>query len=265
MTTYLDKIVDHKKKEIQKQKHAVPIEVIKDSETMEHPTRPFAKCLIDKMHKKENAVIAEVKKASPSKGLIREDFNPTEIAKSYEQGGATCVSVLTDQNFFQGHNDYIQEVKAACELPIIRKDFIIEPYQIYEARSIGADCILLIAAILDDAKLQIFMELASALEMDTLIEIHDQEELERVLPLKPELIGINNRNLKTFETNLYTSIELAKKIPEDIMIITESGIHTREDVELMNRHDIFGFLIGESLMRVEHPHKKLELLIGERT
>jgi indole-3-glycerol phosphate synthase len=207
-------------------------------------------------------VIAEAKKASPSKGVIRQDFKPAQIAQSYAQGGAACMSVLTDADFFQGHEDYLQQARAACNLPVIRKDFIIDAYQVYEARAIGADCILLIVACLQDEQMQQLAQLAQDLGMDVLVESHDAQELVRALKLSTPLIGVNNRNLHTFDLTLQTTFDLLALIPEDRMVITESGINTPADVALMQEHKVNAFLVGESFMRADDPGAKLAELFG---
>jgi indole-3-glycerol phosphate synthase len=205
----------------------------------------------------EAAVIAEVKKASPSKGVLREDFRPTDIARSYERAGATCLSVLTDVDFFQGADAYLGEARNACSLPVIRKDFIIDPYQVYESRAIGADCILLIAACLHDTQLSELTGLAHHLGLDVLTEVHDAAELERALAVPGRLIGINNRNLRTFDVSLHTTLSLIDAIPAERLIVTESGIHSRADVALMRRNGVNAFLVGESFMRAPDPGDKL--------
>jgi indole-3-glycerol phosphate synthase len=207
-------------------------------------------------------VIAEAKKASPSKGVIREDFNPAQIAASYQAGGAACMSVLTDADFFQGHEDYLRQARAACNLPVIRKDFIVDPYQVYEARAIGADCILLIVACLEDQQMQDLAQLAEGLGMDVLVESHDAEELVRALKLSTPLVGINNRNLHTFDLTLQTTFDLLALMPEDRIVITESGIHTPADVVLMQNQNVNAFLVGESFMRASDPGAKLAELFG---
>lgn len=226
------------------------------------PPRGFVDGIKAKLAASQAAVIAEIKKASPSKGVLREDFRPAAIAESYERGGAACLSVLTDIDFFQGADAYLQQARAACSLPVLRKDFIIDPYQIYEARVIGADCILLIAACLEDEELKSLSDLAAELGLDVLIEVHDAEELQRILPLNTTLIGINNRNLRTFETSLQTTIDLLAQIPEERIVVTESGIHTVADVSLMREHDVHSFLVGEAFMRAEEPGERLAELFA---
>lgn len=208
------------------------------------------------------AVIAEIKKASPSKGVIREDFQPAQIAVSYEQGGAACLSVLTDVDFFQGADRYLKEARAVCSLPVLRKDFMIDPYQVYEARALGADCVLLIVAALGDAMLLELSQLAAELKMDVLVEVRGRQELERALRLPARLIGVNNRNLRTFEVRLETTLELLGDIPKDRIVVTESAIHTRHDVDLMRKNKVNAFLVGEALMRSEEPGETLRALFG---
>ena len=222
--------------------------------------RGFYKAIIVQIEQGYPAVIAELKKASPSKGVIRKDFNPAEIAKSYARAGATCLSVLTDVDFFQGSDEYLQQAKAACDLPVLRKDFIIDPYQVYESRVIGADCILLIVAAMDDDSLRLLADTAANLEMDVLVEVHNREELERAMMLRTPLIGINNRDLHTFDTTLETTLGLLVDIMNDRTIITESGINSREDIQLMRKHDVNAFLVGEAFMAVEDPGAKLKEL-----
>ncbi|MBT6277602.1 MAG: indole-3-glycerol phosphate synthase TrpC [Chromatiales bacterium] len=225
-------------------------------------TRGFAQALHSRIEQKQPAVIAEIKKASPSKGVIREHFVPSEIARSYAAGGAAALSILTDAQFFQGSAEHLREARAACDLPVIRKDFTIDPYQVYEARAMGADCILLIVAALGDAQLADLYGLADHLGMDALVEVHDAEELERALALRPGLVGINNRNLHTFETRLGTTLDLLPAIPKDVGVITESGIHSADDVASMRTADVNGFLIGEAFMRAPDPGAKLRELFG---
>ena len=206
------------------------------------------------------AIIAEIKKASPSKGVIREDFDPVAIAKSYSGAGAACLSVLTDVDFFQGADKYLQQARAACELPVLRKDFVIDPYQVYEARALGADCILLIVAALGDAMMAELYGLAKHLGMDVLVEVHDEEEMQRALAIDADFIGINNRNLKTFDTSLQTTLNLKSMVDNGALLVTESGIHTKEDVALMQNNDVHTFLVGEAFMRAEDPGVKLKEL-----
>ncbi len=205
-------------------------------------------------------MIAEIKKASPSKGVIRENFDPAAIAISYAEHNATCLSVLTDEKYFQGSDEYLKMVRACVDLPIIRKDFTIDAYQVYEARALGADCILLIVSALDQENLKALYQLATDIGLDVLIEIHDGAELSRALELSPSLVGINNRNLKTFTTSLHTTINLLKHIPEHVTVVTESGIANAEDVALMNSHDIYCFLVGEAFMREKNPGRALQEL-----
>jgi indole-3-glycerol phosphate synthase len=215
------------------------------------------RALQEKVDSGRAAVIAEIKKASPSKGVLRADFRPADIARSYAAGGAACLSVLTDADFFQGSEEYLRQARAACDLPVIRKDFIVDPYQVVEARAIGADCILLIAACLDDDQLQSLNRQAHELGMDVLIEVHDADELERALATDNRLVGINNRNLRTFKVSLQTTIDLLDAIPDDRLVVTESGILAAGDVALMRRHDVHVFLVGEAFMRAQDPGRQL--------
>nr|WP_239482226.1 indole-3-glycerol phosphate synthase TrpC [Pseudomonas insulae] len=223
--------------------------------------RGFAAALQAQAKRKQPAVIAEVKKASPSKGVLREHFVPADIARSYEEGGATCLSVLTDIDFFQGADAYLQEARAACKLPVIRKDFMIDPYQIVEARALGADCVLLIVSALADAQMAELAAVAKDFNLDVLVEVHDGVELERALnTLDTPLVGINNRNLHTFEVSLETTLDLLPRIPRDRMVVTESGIMNRADVELMEISEVYGFLVGEAFMRADNPGGELQRL-----
>jgi indole-3-glycerol phosphate synthase len=225
------------------------------------PVRGFARALQERVAQKQAAVIAEVKKASPSKGVLREDFVPADIARSYEAGGAACLSVLTDIDFFQGADEYLQQARAACSLPVIRKDFMIDPYQVVEARALGADCLLLIVSALDDGRMAELAASAKDVGLDVLVEVHDGDELERALKtLDTPLVGINNRNLHSFEVSLETTLDLLPRVPRDRLVITESGILTRADVELMEINEVYSFLVGEAFMRAEEPGTELKRL-----
>lgn len=249
----LKTILKRKAEEIVERAQRLPIrELSKQAESAAAP-RGFVAAIDSKIAAGHAAVIAEIKKASPSKGVLREAFDPPTIAKAYETAGAACLSVLTDVDFFQGADLYLQQARAACALPALRKDFVIDAYQVYEARALGADCILLIVAALGDAQLVELSQLAEHLNMDVLIEVHDADELERALNLPHPLIGINNRNLRTFKTDLQTTLNLLPHIPADRIVITESGIHTRDDVALMRQHAVHGFLVGEAFMRAPDP------------
>jgi len=254
----LKKIIARKHEEIAERSAKVSLAEVQARVADASPVRGFVDSIRGKIAAGQPAVIAEIKKASPSKGVLREDFVPAEIAKSYAAAGAACLSVLTDIDFFQGSDEYLQQARAACDLPVIRKDFIIDPYQVVEARVIGADCILLIVACLEDEQMQGLCALATELGMDVLVEVHDAEEMHRALELNIPLFGINNRNLRTFETSLDTTIELLHQIPDDRIVVTESGIHTREDVERMRKHDVHTFLVGEAFMRQDDPGQKLQ-------
>ena len=258
----LEKILRRKREEIAERSNTVSIEELKMQAAKADPVRGFIASIEQRIVDNKAAVIAEIKKASPSKGVLRENFDPAAIASSYDKHGAACISVLTDKDFFQGGEDYLQQARAACSIPVIRKDFIIDPYQVYEARAINADCILLIVAALDDAALQELLDLAHALGMDVLMEVHDEEELERALRTGARLIGINNRNLRTFDTSLSTTIDMLDKIPEDHIVVTESGIHTPDDVKLMRDNNVHAFLVGEAFMKAEEPGSKLAELFG---
>jgi indole-3-glycerol phosphate synthase len=225
-----------------------------------HAPRGFLRALQTKRQQGLPAVIAEVKKASPSKGVIRKRFDPAEIAGQYEAAGAACLSVLTDQDYFQGSPDDLRAARAACSLPVLRKDFLVDPYQVFEARLWGADCVLLIAAALADAQMQELEATAMALGMDVLVEVHDGEELERALKLRTPLVGINNRNLHTFETRLRTTIDLLGRVPADKFLVTESGILQALDVQLMQDHGVNAFLVGEAMMRQPDPGQALQAL-----
>ncbi len=248
VNSILEKIRSYKIEEIKNLKSRYRLSVLEDLIQEQSPPKGFRKSLIS-ASSQGYGLIAEVKKASPSKGIIRKDFNPLELAKAYEAGGATCISVLTDSPSFQGKGKYLEEISKAVSLPTLRKDFMLDPYQIYEARSLGADCILLILAMIEDDLAKELEESAIALGMDVLVEVHNLQELERALEFKSNLIGINNRNLNTFEVSLDTSLELVKKIPAGIHVVSESGLFTRKDLDYLATAGIRSFLIGESLMR----------------
>lgn len=256
----LKKILQRKAEEIIERRARMPLEQLRESLVDQTPPRGFLAALEARVAQAKPAVIAEIKKASPSKGVMRADFQPAQIAQSYARGGAICLSVLTDVDFFQGSDAYLQAARAACELPVLRKDFILDAYQVYEARFIGADCILLIAAALDDTQLTELADLAGELELDVLLEVHDGEELERALRAPCRLIGINNRNLHTFETRLETTLDLLGKMPDDRLVVTESAIHTPADVALMREHGVNIFLVGEAFIRADDPGEKLKEL-----
>ena len=253
----LKKIVARKHEEIADRSSRAPVARLMEAAASADPARGFAAAIAAKIDAGVAGVIAEIKKASPSKGVLREDFRPAEIARSYAAHGAACLSVLTDVDFFQGSDAYLQAARAACVLPVIRKDFIVDPYQVYEARTLGADCILLIAACLDDARMAELNALAHELGMDVLIEVHDAGELERALPLGNRLVGINNRNLRTFEVSLETTLHLLDRIPGGRIVVTESGILAPADVRLMREHGVHAFLVGEAFMRADEPGEKL--------
>lgn len=260
--TILRKIIARKQQEVQQRLEQRSLAAVKDLCADLPPCRGFAQAICKRIDSGATAVIAEVKKASPSKGVIRDNFDPTQIAKSYAQYGATCLSVLTDVDFFQGHDDYLIAAKKACELPILRKDFTIDDYQIWEARSLGADCILLIAAVLPLARLQALADTAEAAGLDVLVEVHNQAELDQALTLSTPLLGINNRDLHTFDTRLQTSITLSQQVPDDKKVICESGIHLKSDVQMMLDNNIYGFLVGEAFMRADNPGAKMQQLFG---
>lgn len=258
----LIKILNRKIEEVQERSQKVPIEDLYREALSQDAPRGFVKAIETKILLGLPAVIAEIKKASPSKGVMRPDFHPADIARSYADHGAACLSVLTDRDFFQGAETYLQEARAATKLPVIRKDFIIDVYQVAESRAIGADCILLIVAALDDDALETLSAAAHALGMDVLVEVHDRAELERALRLNLRLIGINNRNLRTFDVHLDTTLDLLEAIPDDRIVVTESGILGPEDVALMRSREVHAFLVGESFMRAEDPGARLADLFG---
>lgn len=258
----LIKILDRKREEIDERSAAIPVSELQSRIESASPPRGFVNAIENRIEQGNPAVIAEIKKASPSKGVIRENFDPVAIAQSYEKGGAACLSVLTDVDFFQGSDAYLLLAREACDLPVIRKDFIIDPYQVYEARAISADCILLIVAALTDDQLKELSELAAKLGLDVLVEVHDEEELDRALKLETKLVGINNRNLRTFEVSLQTTIDLLPKISDDRIVVTESAILAPEDVALMRQHNVNTFLVGEAFMRADDPGEKLAELFA---
>lgn len=255
--TILDRIVRRKREEIVERSAHTPMARLHDLATTQEPPRGFIAALRRKVKAGEPAVIAEIKRASPSKGLIRADWDVPALARSYEQGGAACLSVLTDVDFFQGADEYLVAARDACRLPVIRKDFIVDEYQIVEARALGADAILLIVAALDDSELATLYATATGLGLDVLVEVHDAKELERALKLGIEVVGINNRDLHTFDVSLQVTINMLARIPRDVLVVTESGINTKQDVALMRAHAVHAFLVGESFMRAPEPGAKL--------
>lgn len=259
-STILQTILDRKSEEIAERSIIRSLDSLLLDARQQPACRGFIKALTRQISFKKPAVIAEIKKASPSKGLIREDFNPAEIAVSYADHGATCLSVLTDRSFFQGDDSYLVAAREACDLPVLRKDFVIDPYQIAEARVLGADCILLIVAGLSEVQLSDLYQCATELDIDVLIEVHNPKELRQALALDAKLVGINNRDLHTFDTRLETTFELLKDIPDTTAVVTESGIATRDDVQKMIEHGVYGFLVGETFMRAPDPGLKLKEL-----
>jgi indole-3-glycerol phosphate synthase len=258
----LKKILDKKVEEVANRKQRMSIADLEEiAQGVEKP-RGFYKALQRKADAKQPGIIAEIKKASPSQGVIRENFEPVTIGLDYAMNGAACLSVLTDKDFFQGAEAYLQMVRERCPQPVIRKDFMIDPYQIYESRALGADCILLIVAALGDQQMHELADTATKLGMDVLVESHDADELQRALTLDTKLVGINNRNLRTFNTSLQATLELKAMVPADRLIITESGIHTQTDVQLMLENEIYAFLVGESFMRAESPGQKMRELFA---
>mgnify|MGYP003507080138 FL=1 len=257
MSDILNKILATKAIEVTAAKAKLSIEQVQKLASEQSPARDFVGSIRNKIANGEAAVIAEIKKASPSKGVIRADFKPAEIAKSYEAGGAACLSVLTDVEYFQGSAEYLKQARAACNLPVLRKDFMIDAYQVYEARAMGADCILLIAAATDLPKMQELESVAHSLGMAVLVEVHNGEELELALQLNTPLLGINNRNLRTFDVTLQTTLDLLPRIAKDKIIVTESGIFTSDDVALMRKNNVHTFLVGEAFMRKDDPGVEL--------
>jgi len=262
MSDILDKIVAVKHQEVSAAKKRKPLDVVRADAESRVLTRDFIGALRAKIAAGLPAVIAEVKKASPSKGVLRAEFIPADIAQSYAEHGAACLSVLTDVQFFQGSVDSLKQARASCQLPVLRKDFMVDAYQIYESRAMGADAVLLIASCLTDAQMAEFEAIARSLDMAVLVEVHDQAELERALRLKTPLMGINNRNLKTFEVSLDTTLALRALVPSERILITESGIQTREDVLRMGAAGVNAFLVGEAFMRAPEPGEALAALFG---
>ncbi|MGB4358929.1 MAG: indole-3-glycerol phosphate synthase TrpC [Rhodoferax sp.] len=262
MTDILNKIVAVKREEVAAAIQRKSLAAMRFDAESRVLTRDFVAALRAKIAAGQPAVIAEIKKASPSKGVLRADFIPADIAQSYAEYGAACLSVLTDQQFFQGCIDYLKQARASCQLPVLRKDFMVDAYQIYESRAMGADAILLIASCLDDAQMKDFEQIARSLDMAVLVEVHDAPELERALKLTTPLIGVNNRNLKTFEVSLDTTLTLMRDIPADRLLVCESGIHTRDDVLRMGAAGVNAFLVGEAFMRADEPGEALAALFG---
>lgn len=262
MTDILNRILARKTEEVAERSVRLPLPELSARVGDMPPTRGFAAAMEAKIDAGRPAVIAEIKKASPSKGVIRPEFDPAAIAKSYAKGGAACLSVLTDRDFFHGSEEFLRQAREACALPVLRKDFVIDPYQVYEARAIGADCILLIVAALGDAALLELSLLAAELDLDVLCEVHDAEELERALALPVPLIGVNNRNLRTFETSLDTTLELQQLVEYDRILVTESGIRSAEDVALLREAGVNAFLVGEAFMRAADPGRELQKLFA---
>ena len=266
MSDILNKIVAVKREEVAAALAKKSLAAMRADAESRVLTRDFEGALRAKIAAGQAAVIAEIKKASPSKGVLREDFVPADIAQSYAEGdgkvNAACLSVLTDQQFFQGSNDYLKQARASCDLPVLRKDFMVDAYQVYEARAIGADCILLIAACLDDAQMAELEAVAHGLDMAVLVEVHDRAELERALKLKTRLVGINNRNLRTFEVSLQATLDMLPDVPKDRLLVTESGILAQADVQRMRDADVHAFLVGEAFMRAKEPGHALASLFA---
>jgi indole-3-glycerol phosphate synthase len=263
MADILDKIVAVKREEIAQSQKKVPLAQMRADAQSRVLTRDFEGALRAKIAAGGSGVIAEIKKASPSKGVLRTgEFIPADIAQSYAEAGAACLSVLTDRQFFQGQPDYLKQARASCDLPVLRKDFIVDPYQVYESRAMGADCILLIVACLQDPLMKELEQIAHSLDMAVLGEVHDRAELDRALNLMTPLVGVNNRNLRTFDVSLDTTLGMLKDIPQDRLVITESGIATRDDVKTMRDAGVHGFLVGEAFMRAEDPGEALARLFA---
>lgn len=262
MSDILDRILAVKQREIEEGRRHAPIAALEATARAQGAPRDFVGAMRERIAAGRSAVIAEVKRASPSKGLLRDPFDPAAIARTYEAHGAACLSVLTDVEFFQGSADYLRAARAACGLPVLRKDFIVDPYQIVEARAMGADCILLIVAALEQAHMEALERTARELGMAVLVEVHDADELDRALRLSTPLVGVNNRNLRTFETSLDTTLDLLARMPSDRLVITESGIHTPDDVRRMRARGVGAFLVGEAFMRAPDPGVELARLFA---
>jgi len=262
MSDILQKITATKLEEVQHLKSRKSLEAVREDAWSRVLTRDFEGALRTKVGQGKAGVIAEVKKASPSKGILRDPFFPADIAQSYAEHGAACLSVLTDQVYFQGAVDYLKQARASCDLPVLRKDFLVDPYQVYESRVMGADCILLIVSCLSDPQLQEFEAIARSLDMAVLVEVHDEEEMERALKLKTALIGVNNRDLKTFQVSLETTLNLKKMIPDGKLLVTESGISSVEDVKMLREQGVNAFLVGEAFMRAKEPGEALAAMFG---
>lgn len=262
MSDILDKIVAVKREEVAATSAKKPLAVMRADAESRVLTRDFEGALRAKIAAGQAAVIAEVKKASPSKGVLRQEFIPADIAQSYAEHGAACLSVLTDKQFFQGSVDYLKQARASCDLPVLRKDFLIDVYQVYEARAMGADAILLIAACLDDVQMAEMEAVARSLDMAVLVEVHDRAELDRALKLKTRLVGINNRNLKTFDVSLQTTLDMLPAVPPDRLLVTESGILSADDVKRMREAHVNAFLVGEAFMRAAEPGEALAKLFA---
>ncbi|MDZ3824437.1 MAG: indole-3-glycerol phosphate synthase TrpC [Pseudoxanthomonas sp.] len=263
MSDILDRILARKREEVAARAAATPLAELRARCADAPPARDFFGALASRVADRRPAVIAEVKKASPSQGVIRADFRPDAIARSYEAAGAACLSVLTDADFFQGADEHLRQARAACALPVLRKDFVVDPWQVWEARALGADCVLLIAAALDDVQLRELLALTESLGIDALLEVHDGAELERALALPAHLVGINNRDLRTFQVSLETTLSLRPLVPEGRLLVTESGIHERQDVERMRAAGVHAFLVGERFMRAPDPGAALAELFGQ--
>jgi len=260
--TILDEIVEHKHSEVADRLESKPVSVLREQIAESGSVRGFTRALQETVANGKCAVIAEVKKASPSKGVISEQFDPIAIASSYEKAGATCLSVLTDERYFQGSDDHLRAIREVVALPLLRKEFIVDEYQIYETRAMGADCVLLIVSALNIMQLTVFHQLARSLDLDVLLEVHNAVELEAALSLQPAMVGINNRNLKTFETNLDNTFSLLDKIPDSVLVVTESGIRERAHVEAMRSKNVHAFLVGEAFMKADDPGAALTQLFS---